>query len=176
MTRRRTALWPLVILALLLTAHGQARPAQTAPADGMVGRLEGSWRGTGTILGQASRVEMEWARALAGRFTRLTFVSHIGPEPNSQRFEGHAYYQADGTGRWRATWFDSSGVVRPIAATSDAGSALVAAWGSAETEIGETTYRLLGPDRLEVVDRVRSKDGTWREFGRSSLSRTLKKE
>jgi hypothetical protein len=26
---------------------------------------------------------------------------------------------------------------------------------------------------LEVVDRVRGKDGAWRTFGRSTLSRTL---
>jgi hypothetical protein len=52
----------------------------------------------------------------------------------------------------------------------------VAAWGTAETEVGETTYRLTAPDRTEVVDRVKSKDGTWREFGRCTLSRTLRRE
>ncbi len=145
----------------------------------MLNQLDGRWEGTGVILGQASRVQMEWARALDGRFMRLTFVSHIGPAPKTQRFEGHAYYQPNqpaGAGHFRATWFDSSGLVRPIAATAtaDAAGTLVAAWGTAATELGETTYRLIAPDRMEVVDRVRSKDGTWREFGRSALSRTLR--
>lgn len=175
MTRRRTALRTLVLLVPLLVAGIRAAAAQTLP-DSVLVRLEGQWQGTGTILGQVSRVEMEWARTLAGRFTRLTFVSHIGPPPATQRFEGHAYYQADGVDRWRATWFDSSGLTRPITASGDAGDALVATWGTPETEVGETTYRLRAPDRLEVVDRVRSKDGTWREFGRSTLSRTLRKE
>jgi len=104
---------------------------------------------------------------------RLTFVSHIGPAPKTQRFEGHAYYQSAGEGRYQGTWFDSSGQVRPIVASGTAGT-LVAAWGTAETEQGETTYRLTTSNRMELVDRVRGKDGTWREFGRSTLSRTLR--
>lgn len=74
--------------------------------------------------------------------------------------------------RVRATWFDSSGLTRPIEATVEAAS-LVAAWGTPETEVGETTYRLVSDRALEVVDRVRGTDGTWRTFGRSTLSRTL---
>ena len=67
-------------------------------------------------------------------------------------------------------------MVRPITAVIDGPpgafpSALVAAWGTPETEQGETTYRRLSPDQLEVVDRVLGKDGTWREFGRSTLRR-----
>jgi hypothetical protein len=49
------------------------------------------------------------------------------------------------------------------------GDALVSKWGTPETEEGETTYRLLAGGRMEVVDRVKSKDGTWRQFGQSGL-------
>lgn len=164
-----------LLLALALAMPVPAVHAQPAPAMGVLAELEGRWEGTGTILGQPSRVQMEWTPALDARFVRLTFVSHIGPEPKARRFEGHAYYQPAGEGRYRATWFDSSGLVRPIAATSTSGT-LVAAWGTAETEVGETTYRLTSADWMEVVDRVKSKDGTWREFGRSTLSRTLQRE
>ena len=59
-----------------------------------------------------------------------------------------------------------------MASTADA-STLVAKWGTPETEVGETTYRLVSDHEMSVVDRVRQKDGTWREFGRSTLSRTL---
>jgi hypothetical protein len=38
-------------------------------------------------------------------------------------------------------------------------------------EEDETTYRLTSDSRMEIVDRVKSKDGTWREFGRSVVTR-----
>lgn len=172
---RRAALKSLALSMAATGASSTTTRAQPAPAAmlGMLSQLEGRWEGTGVILGQASRVQMEWARALDGRFMRLTFVSHIGPAPKTQRFEGHAYYQPAGEGRYRGTWFDSSGQVRPTVA-SGAGGSLVAAWGTAETEQGETTYRLTTSDRMELVDRVRGQDSTWREFGRSTLSRTLR--
>jgi hypothetical protein len=173
---RRTALKALslsMVAAGGRTAPVLAQPAVGPASFGVLTQLEGRWEGTGVILGQASRVQMEWAPALNARFMRLTFVSHIGPAPKTQRFEGHAYYQPAGEDRFRATWFDSSGQVRPIVASGTA-STLVAAWGTADTELGETTYRLTTADRVEVVDRVRAKDGTWREFGRSTLSRTLR--
>ena len=161
----------LLLLALTTTAAAAADQPAASPL-GVLAALEGRWEGTGTILGQPSRVEIEWSRTLEARFMKLTFVSHIGP---SRRFEGHAYYQPSSQGRFRATWFDSSGQVRPIAATGTE-VALVAAWGTPDTEEGETTYRLTSPDRMDVVDRVKSKDGMWREFGRSTLSRTLQPE
>jgi hypothetical protein len=87
-----------------------------------------------------------------------------------RRFEGQAFYRALGAGRYRGWWFDSSGMMRPIEAAL-AGDALVAAWGTPETEVGETTYRLTGSGSMEIIDRVRGKDGQWREFGRTRLQR-----
>ena len=57
---------------------------------------------------------------------------------------------------------------RPLEARRD-GDALVSKWGTPETEEGETTYRLTGRRQMEVVDRVKGKDGTWRQFGQSGL-------
>ena len=51
----------------------------------------------------------------------------------------------------------------PIKAQAD-GDALVALWGSADQEQGKSVYRLLEPAKMEVIDSVRQKDGTWREF------------
>ncbi len=73
-------------------------------------------------------------------------------------------------GRYRGMWFDNSGMFRPLEARRD-GDALVSKWGTPETEEGETTYRLTSDSRMEIVDRVKSKDGTWREFGRSVVTR-----
>jgi hypothetical protein len=151
------------------TAQGPQAPPLTAQ-DALVAKLVGRWDGTGTILGQPSRVQMEWTPVLGGRFVKLTFESHIGAPPKARRFEGHAYYRTAGEGKLVATWFDSSGQVRPIDAVR-AADAIVSTWGTPETEVGETTYRLVADDRMELVDRVRGKDGSWREFGRSQLTR-----
>ena len=82
----------------------------------------------------------------------------------------HCEVHALGDGRYRGMWFDNSGQFRPIEARRDQ-DALVARWGTPDTEEGETTYRLLSESEMEVVDRVKSKDGTWREFGRALLRR-----
>jgi hypothetical protein len=162
----------VTLLLAAVAAPQPLAPPERAAAMAILERLAGAWTGSGTILGQPATVEMQWTPVLDGRFVRLTFTSHIGPPPKTQRFEGHAYYEVGPDGRVRATWFDSSGLTRPIDAAVDA-SSLVAAWGTPETEVGETTYRLVSDRALEVVDRVRGKDGTWRTFGRSTLSRTL---
>lgn len=164
----------LAAAALMLTtlAPGAAQTSSDTAATTLLARLTGAWTGTGTILGQAATVEMEWTPVLDDRFMRLTFTSHIGPAPATRHFEGHAYYEVRPEGRLRATWFDSSGLTRPIEGVADA-TTLVSAWGSPETELGETTYRLVSDRQMEVVDRVQRQDGTWREFGRSTLSRTL---
>jgi hypothetical protein len=174
--RMRTVLLALVVLLGGRTTAGQ--PTSTPPPpDPMLTFMTGRWEGAGTILGQSARVELDWTAVLGDRFARLTWVSHIGAAPKSQRFEGLAYYQRTPNPPYRGTWFDSGGMVRPITAAIDRPalgvypSALVAAWGTPDTEQGETTYRRLSPDQLEVVDRVLGKNGAWREFGRSTLRR-----
>ena len=117
---------------------------------------------------------MAWSWELGGQFLRLTFRN----EMPTATFEGHAYYRAMGdpstplgaTGRYRGMWFDNSGMFRPLDARRD-GDALIAKWGTPETEEGETTYRLTSDARMEITDRVKSKDGTWRDFGRSVVLR-----
>jgi len=163
----------LVLTLVLAVAPllAQSTPPPPGP-DPMHDRFAGRWEGAGTILGQASRVELTVERTLDGRFTRLVWVSHIGPPPKTQRFEGHAYYaRLDPAGQYTATWFDSSGAVRPIRAGPEGADSVVARWGTPETEQGETTYRRVSAEAIEVIDRVRGKSGAWREFGRSTLRR-----
>jgi hypothetical protein len=139
--------------------------------DPLLSRLVGQWSGTGTVLKQASKIEMSWSMELGGQFVRLTFRNQM---PASV-FEGHAYYRAvdppaasKAGGRFRGVWFDTSGMIRPIEAITD-GDSLVSKWGTPETEEGETTYRLLPDGKMDVIDRVKGKDGTWRQFGQSGL-------
>ena len=140
--------------------------AQAGARDAFLTRLAGDWRGEGTVLQARADVRLTWAWALDGQFMQLTFVNAMP----KRRFEGHAYYRALGGGQYRGWWFDNSGMMRPIEAALD-GDALVAKWGTPETEVGETAYRLTASGTMEVVDRVRGKDGQWREFGRTQLQR-----
>jgi hypothetical protein len=145
-----------LLLALALTLQSLADP--------LLSRFVGKWTGTGTVLAQPSKISLEWTWELDGQFARLTFRNEM---PKST-FEGHAYYRPSVTGRYRGMWFDNSGMFRPLDALRD-GDALVSNWGTPETEQGETTYRLISDTRMEVIDRVKSKDGTWRQFGQSGL-------
>lgn len=155
----------LLLLLALIARFG----AQTGP-DPLLSRLEGKWTGTGTVLNQPAKIEMEWAWQLSGQFLKLSFTNQMGTAPKINVFEGHAYYRPVAGGGYRGMWFDNSGMFRPLEARRD-GDALVSQWGTPETEQGETTYRLLPDGKMEVVDRVKQKDGSWREFGRSQLSR-----
>ncbi len=136
---------------------------QSAP-DPLLVRFAGEWSGSGTVLNQPSKVSMNWGWELGGQFLKLTFRN----EMPKATFEGHAYYRPSGDGRYRGMWFDNSGMFRPLDATRN-GDALVSKWGTPDTEEGETTYRLLADGKMEVIDRVKSKDGTWRVFGQSGL-------
>jgi hypothetical protein len=152
-------LWLALVLVSLLPASNQ---------DAFLARLEGRWSGTGTVLNQPSRIDTQWSWTLGGAFFHLTFHNEMGSGTKITRFEGEAYYRAVGDGRYRGMWFDNSGMMRPIGAVRNA-DALVSRWGTPETEEGETTYALVGGGRLEITDRVKSKDGTWRTFGQSGL-------
>jgi hypothetical protein len=136
-------------------------------ADPFLARLVGRWSGQGTVLNQPSAIEVEWAWTLDGQFLELTFRNQMGG-PRPGRFEGRAFYRALGAGKYRGFWIDNSGAIRPIDARTE-GDALIASWGTPETEMGETTYRLASPTELQVTDRVRQKDGAWRNFGQSVL-------
>ena len=135
-------------------------------SDPLLSRLAGEWTGTGTVLNQPSRIHMAWTWELSGRFMRLTFRNEMGAAPKINVFEGHAYYRPGGDGQYRGMWFDNSGMFRPLEARRD-GDALISRWGTPETEQGETTYRLRPDGSMEVIDRVKGKDGSWRDFGRA---------
>ena len=137
-----------------------------ANGDALLSRFAGNWAGSGTVLNQPARVSVSWTWQLDGQFIRVTFKNEL---PKST-FEGHAYYRPVGGDRYRGMWFDNSGMFRPIDALRD-GDALISKWGTPQTEEGVTTYRLMSDTRMDIIDRVKSKDGTWREFGRTSVEK-----
>ena len=115
------------------------------------------------------RIKWEWV--LENKFLRLNLRNEISaPNRPKQIFEGQAYYRSNGVDKYSAHWFDSRGISFPIKAQLE-GNTLIAWWGSPETEEGKSTYQLIDEVTMEIVDSVKQKDGTFREFGRARLKR-----
>jgi hypothetical protein len=155
------SLWLLFLIPVVASAQ----------QDNFLKRLQGDWEGDGTAMGGAARLRIKWEWVLDNKFLRLSLKSDMTARDGSKRtFEGQAYYRSAGVDKYVAHWFDSRGVTFPISATRD-GNTLVASWGSAETEQGKSTYQLIDEATMEVVDSVKQKDGTFREFGKARLKR-----
>lgn len=149
------ALSGLAVAAVLLGTAPAVAQEMAAPSW-----LSGSWRGAGTMFGNASEAVLDVSPTTTG------FDLHY----RAGRFEGRAAYRPLGGGRWQATWSDNRGISFPIAAMVE-GRTLAADWGSAETERGRTVYRLLDDGSLELVDTVATGDGGMREFARHLMTR-----
>ena len=140
----------------------------TTPTSGKTSflrTLQGGWIGTGTVMKRDAHVELTVTPVLGERFVRLQWVNNGGKD-GRQLFEGLAIYEEHEDGTLAATWWDSQGARHAVTATVE-GSALTALWG----ERGRTVYRLLETGALEVSDSVKGPDGSWSEFGRSTLKR-----
>jgi len=139
-------------------------------------RLQGEWRGSGTVTGRASQVSMTWERAVGSAFVRLRFRNQMtegGGRP-AEVFEAHGYYRVAGTGAGTGTWLDSRGYILPVQLTMTPDT-WVSVWGSSSTEQGRTTYRLTAADTMEVIDEVRvASTGEYREFGRATMARNVR--
>ena len=153
-------------LALLLLMPGTAYPQN----ENIFKRLHGSWSGEGKTLEMPANLRMSWEWVLGEKFLRLSLKNEMRPASgNAQLFEGHAYYQPS-EAKCEGTWFDSRGMSFPIKCTVE-GQALTAMWGATGQENGKSIYKFLAGGKLEVVDSVKQKDGTWKEFGRFVMSR-----
>ena len=133
-------------------------------------KLSGNWKGTGVVQGMESEITMKWESVLAGKFYRLSFKNNMKGKNGNIVFEGTAFYKFKSAAETEGNWFDSFGFIRPIKASLETNK-ITADWGNKETEEGKTVYNLVEADKLEVVDSIKTKDGTWREFGRSVYTR-----
>ncbi len=127
--------------------------------------LQGGWIGAGAVMKREAHVELTVTPVLGERFVRLQWVNNGGKD-GRQLFEGLAIYEERPDGTLAATWWDSQGARHAVTAAVE-GSALTAIWG----ERGRTVYRLLDTGALEVTDSVKRPDGSWSEFGRTTLKR-----
>lgn len=165
MRKRLTGL-NFVGLVLLLLLPGAAY----TQSETVFKRLHGSWSGEGKSMGMPARLRMTWEWVLGEKFLRLSLKNEMTtPGGQVQLFEGHVYY-LPGEGRCDGMWFDSRGISFPIKCTSD-GQSLTALWGSPDQETGKSIYSFSAEGKLEVVDFVQQKDGSWKEFGRFVVSR-----
>jgi len=159
----------LIGLVVMLCCFGSST-AQSKSAP-LLKRLIGTWQGEGKAFGMEARMQIKWEEVLANKFVRLSLRNEMRtPTGQTQIFEGHAYYQSTSEGLYEAKWFDSRGISFPIKGQVE-GEALSALWGTPEQEQGKSVYHLLGTGKLGVVDSVKQKDGSWREFGRFVLVR-----
>lgn len=129
----------------------------------------GSWKGASESFGMPSVVTMIWDQTLQNRFSRITY--RIDMRNEQQRivtFEGKGFYKQQKDGSYSGTWFDSNGEIHPIVATLDSNT-LTSIWGTKETKLGKTMYRLTNKHTVEIVDWIMKKDGTWKEFNRASV-------
>ncbi len=146
---------------------GMYHPVRSAPVEtqSFLRGLSGGWIGRGSVMKRESHVELSVTPVLGARFLELHWVNSGGPDGHNL-FEGFAVYEEKPDGTLAATWWDSQGARHAVAATVE-GKAMTALWG----ERGRTVYRLLDTGELEVVDSVKRQDGSWSEFGRSTLTR-----
>lgn len=142
-----------------------------AQTDKFLNSLKGDWQGEGKAFGGAAHLRLKWEWVLDNKFLRLTLRNEISaPNGAKQIFEGQAYYRSAGVDKYQAHWFDSRGTTFPIRALLE-DNTLTAWWGSPETEEGKSTYQLIDEATMQVVDSVKQKDGTFREFARVTLKR-----
>jgi hypothetical protein len=163
----------LFLMAAVITVFVQIESNATAVAQSndFPSALLGQWSGEGKSMGMESKPRMTWERVLGDKFVHLHFRNEMkNPQGKTEVFEGHAYYKSLGSGKFVGNWFDSSGAAHPISAVFE-NMTLDASWGTDQTQLGRTQYRMVDANRVEVVDTVRRPDGTWREFSRTLLRR-----
>lgn len=153
-------------IALLLLMPAAVYPQ----SESIFKRLHGSWTGDGKTLEMPANLRMTWEWVLGEKFLRLSLKNEMkAASGNVQLFEGHAYYQPS-EAKCEGTWFDSRGMSFPIKCSVE-GQALTAMWGAPGQENGKSVYTILVGGKLEVVDSVKQKDGSWKEFGRFVMTR-----
>ncbi len=136
----------------------------------VIANLIGNWEGEGKLFGQPAEFSMSWSWELDRRFVRLNFENGLVSDGQIQPvLKAIAFYRVAESGELTGHWFDSRGqTLRLEPAAGD--STLITHW-FAESEQGRTTYRIRGPDSVEVTDEVMA-DGQWRPFGAASYRRS----
>lgn len=155
--------WLAGLLAAIapLAAEPPDAPVAAAPTPSLAA-WHGRWAGEGTAFGKPATATMTIEPAPGGDATMLAYRLSIGGSPPI-RYSAEAIYRVDAKARVSGTWTDGSGRKRPVGGRLS-GLEWVSNWGSADVEIGRSTYRLIEADLLVVSDSVLQDDGSWRVF------------
>lgn len=156
----------LAALALATALGASSLMAQTTAT--VFDRLGGEWQGEGTLMGRSAQFAMTWTPH--GELATLAF-SNAFPDSTGALtpvLEAVAAYRTVSETP-EAVWLDSRGVRIDIDWQATDDSTLVADWSS-PNESGRTTYRVVGPDAVEVTDEVRTEEG-WRTFATARYER-----
>jgi hypothetical protein len=154
---------PFILLLTTWIAEAQV------PSSNFLEKLKGTYQAAGTSFNMPADIEMTWASTLGGRYSQLQYkILMHRKDGKDQLFEGTAFYKPSGENTFKATWFDSNGSMHPITATNDENT-LTSLWGTPETEMGKTTYKVVDDKTVEVTDFVLKKDGSWQLFNKSLL-------
>ena len=151
-----TARWGMAALLAIAAPAAAEDPAPSLAA------WHGTWAGEGTAFGKAATATLVIGPAPDGSATLLAYRLAVPGMPPIA-YAAEAIYRVDAKGRVRGSWTDNSGRPRPIGGRI-AGSEWHNLWGSADVEIGRSTYVLEAPDRMIVTDSVLKDDGSWRVF------------
>lgn len=143
-----------------------AAPAAEAPS---LAAWHGSWAGEGEAFGKPATATLDIAPGEGGA-TTLAYRLSIAGTPRVA-YSAEASYAFDAKGRVRGKWTDSTGRTRAVV-----GGANMAKWwthwGSADVEIGRSTYVLEADGKLVVSDSILQDDGSWRVFAMLRYART----
>jgi hypothetical protein len=155
--------WLAGLLALAAPVAGDAPAAAlAAPSVLSFAGWHGEWTGEGTAFGKPATATLVIGPAPEGGATTLAYRLSIEGTPPVV-YSAEAIYRVDARGRVRGSWTDSSARTRPVGGRLTA-SSWTNVWGSADVEIGRSTYRLEGMEMLAVDDSVLQDDGSWRIF------------
>ena len=143
-------------------------PAVPAEAPSLAA-WNGHWTGEGQASGKPATATLDIAPD-GGGATRLAYNLRIAGTPAVQ-YSADANYAVDAKGRVRGKWADSYGRTRPVAG-GISGATWWAQWGSADVEIGRSTYILEEGGILTVSDSILEEDGSWRLFAMLRYRRT----
>ena len=153
--------------AALLAIAAPAAAQNPAPS---LAAWHGTWTGAGTAFGKTATATLVIKAAPDGSATALVYrLGAPGTPPID--YAAEAIYRVDANGGVRGSWSDNTGRTRPIGGRI-AASEWHNHWGTADVEIGRSTYVLRAPDRLIVTDSVLNDDGSWRVFATLRFQRT----
>lgn len=160
----------LVALAIPARVHAQIAPAESA-APATLDWMVGEWSGKGKLFGRDSEVELIVKPVAAGAAYSLDYRIYVAADGNAteMRFAAHGFFQRGKGRKWHGRWVDNFGNLHDISGTLDA-QAMTTLWGSPSTEIGRSSYSIIG-GQLQIVDWALAKDGNFNEFARSQLNR-----